>query len=339
MKNINFQRTVEIRDNVDVFVAGGGPAGVASAVAAARNGAKVFLAEKSQCFGGMGTIAKVPAFMRFSDGVNFLAGGIGREIFDSVYGKDTPFETIEFSIDTEKLKRVYDRIVTESGVGFSFESDLIAVEGEEGRPRYAVIKGKEKLFAIEAKIFIDATGDGTVACWAGADSEKGDENGAMVPGTLCTQWANIDWSRAVVELGKDPDNMTLEDYFKQADFEDEIGRYCYPVDIHASAPDEVSKYPDIYENGYEKGKSYGIPFRSLLPKKTENIIVAGRCIGAEREMMGSVRVMPACYITGQAAGTAAAMSALSGTGLRELDIHDLQHKLVKEGAFLPNFQA
>lgn len=437
MKKINFQRPVEIRDSVDVFVAGGGPAGVASAVAAARNGAKVFLAEKSQCFGGMGTIAKVPAFMRFSDGVNFLAGGIGREIFDSVYGKDAPFETIEFSIDTEKLKRVYDRIITESGAGFSFESDLIAVEGEEGRLRYAVIKGKEKLFAIEAKIFIDATGDGTVACWAGADSEKGDENGAMMPGTLCTQWANIDWSRAVVELGKDPDNrmleqafkdnvftikdkalsgmwkhgggigggnighvfgvdgtdersitagiidarrrmpeyqryyneylpgyekakitatadilgiretrrivceynMTLDDYFKQADFEDEIGRYCYPVDIHASAPDEISKYPDIYENGYEKGKSYGIPFRSLLPKKTENIIVAGRCIGAEREMMGSVRVMPACYITGQAAGTAAAMSALSGTGLRELDIHTLQDKLVKAGAYLPNFQA
>lgn len=278
MKNINFQRTVEIRDSVDVFVVGGGPAGVASAVAAARNGAKVFLAEKSQCFGGMGTIAKVPAFMRFSDGVNFLAGGIGGGNIGHVFGVDgTDERSITAGIiDARRRMPEYQRYYNE------------------------YLPGYEK-----AKII--ATAD--------------------ILGIRETR-------RIVCEY-----NMTLEDYFKQADFEDEIGRYCYPVDIHASAPDEVSKYPDIYENGYEKGKSYGIPFRSLLPKKTENIIVAGRCIGAEREMMGSVRVMPACYITGQAAGTAAAMSALSGTGLRELDIHDLQHKLVKEGAFLPNFQA
>lgn len=437
MKEITFQRSIEIRYHADVFVAGGGPAGVAAAVAAARNGARVFLAEKGQCFGGMGTIAKVPAFMRFSDGVHFLAGGIGREIFDSVYGKAAPFEEIEFSIDTERLKTVYDELVTKSGVEFSFESNLIAVEGEKGRLTYAVLKGKENLFAVEAKIFVDATGDGTVSCWAGADSRKGDENGAMMPGTLCTQWVNIDWSRAVVELGRDPDNrmleqafrdhvftvedrglpgmwkreagigggnighvfgvdgtdersitagiidarrrmseyqryyneylpgyenakmiatadvlgiretrriiceytMTLDDYLNQADFDDEIGRYCYPVDIHASRPDEVSKYPGIYEKGYEKGKSYGIPYRSLLPKKTENVIIAGRAIGADREMMGSVRVMPACYITGQAAGTAAAMAAKGGADLRELDVHELQARLVGAGAYLPNFTA
>lgn len=437
MSKIDFKRLIDVRHSVDVFVAGGGPAGVAAAVAAARNGAKVFLAEKEQCFGGMGTAAKVPAFMRFSDGVNFLAGGFGREIFDRVYGKDTPFETIEFAIDTEKLKTAYDEIVMKSGIDFTFESEVIAVEGEDGRLQYAVIKGKENLFAVEAKIFIDATGDGTISYWAGADSEKGDENGAMMPGTLCTQWANIDWSEAVVELGKDPDNrmlekafkdkvftiedkalsgmwkhedgigggnighvfgvdgtdersitegiidarkrmseyqryyneylpgyenakiiatadvlgiretrrivceyiMTLDDYLNQADFDDEIGRYCYPVDIHASRPGEASKHPGIYENGYEKGKSYGIPFRSLLPKKTKNVIVTGRPIGAEREMMGSVRVMPACYITGQAAGAAAAIAVQDGVSIREIDIHKLQEKLVEAGAYLPNFKA
>lgn len=437
MEQINFQRSVEIRHKVDVFVAGGGPAGVAAAVSAARNGAHVFLAEKSQCFGGMGTIAKVPAFMRFSDGVHFLAGGIGKEIFDKVYGKDTPFDEIEFAIDTEKLKIVYDELITESGIDFSFESTVISVESVQGKLKYAVIQGKENLFAVEAKIFVDATGDGTVCCWAGADSKKGDENGDMMPGTLCTQWANIDWSRAVVELGKDPDNrmleqafrdkiftvedralsgmwkhehgigggnighvfgvdgtdersitmgiidarkrmpeyqtyyntylpgyekakmiatadvlgiretrriiceynMTLEDYLHQADFEDEIGRYCYPVDVHSSRPDGETKYPNLYEKGYETGKSYGIPFRALLPKKTENVIVAGRSIGAEREMMGSVRVMPACYITGQAAGTAAAMAAIKGISLRELDVYELQKKLVDTGVYLPHFIA
>ena len=56
-------------------------------------------------------------------------------------------------------------------------------------------------------------------------------------------------------------------------------------------------------------------------------------------MMGSVRVMPACYITGQAAGTAAAMAALGGVSLREIDVHMLQSKLVEAGVYLPNFKA
>ena len=68
------------RDDVDVFVAGGGPAGVAAALSASRQGARVFLAEGTSCFGGMGTAGLVPAFMCFSDGLHFLAAGIGEEI-------------------------------------------------------------------------------------------------------------------------------------------------------------------------------------------------------------------------------------------------------------------
>ncbi len=75
--SIVFQREIPVRHEVDVFVAGGGPAGVAAAAAAGRQGARVFLAEGHSCFGGMGTAAMVPAFMQFGDGENFLAAGIG----------------------------------------------------------------------------------------------------------------------------------------------------------------------------------------------------------------------------------------------------------------------
>ena len=109
MKKISFNKEVPIKYEVDVMVAGGGPAGTAAAVAAAENGASVYLAEKGQCFGGMGTLAKVPAFMRFSDGINFLAGGIGRRIFNALYGSDADFTDIEYPIDTEKLKVIYDK--------------------------------------------------------------------------------------------------------------------------------------------------------------------------------------------------------------------------------------
>ena len=431
---IQFCREVPVRHEVDVFVAGGGPAGVAAALTAARAGASVYLAEKEQCFGGMGTAAMVPAFMRFSDGVHFLAGGIGREIFERLYGPDADDTPIELPIDTERLKLIYDEMLSESTVRFSFENDLLGIEFEGEEIRYAVIKGKESLFAVKANYFIDTTGDGTLAVWAGADFEKGDEAGRMMPGSLCTLWGDIDWSRAVVELGKDPDNrmlgkafedgvftvqdpglpgmwrreddygggnighvfgvdgtdeasitdgimdarrrmgeyeryyrdyldgyenthilasgavlgiretrrivceytMKMEDYLTQADFEDEIGRYAYPVDVHAATIDEKPKYPGIYEKGYEKGKSYGISYRALLPKKTRNLLVAGRCMGADREMAGSLRVMPGCYITGMAAGMAAALASKEHAALRGLDITRLQAALKQAGAYLPN---
>ena len=130
--------------------------------------------------------------------------------------------------------------------------------------------------------------------------------------------------------------MCMQDYFKQADFEDEIGRYNYPVDVHAATVDEKPKYPGIYEKGYPRGKSYGISYRALLPKGTRNVLAAGRCVGADREMAGSMRVMPGCYITGMAAGAAAALAAKEKTCLRELDMKKLQWELKAQGAYLPN---
>lgn len=104
MRSIKYERNIEVKYEADICVVGGGPSGVAAAVSAARSGAKVCLFEKEQCFGGAATAAKVPAFMRFSDGVNFLAGGIGREIFNKLYG-DSEYTPIEFSIPVEKLKK------------------------------------------------------------------------------------------------------------------------------------------------------------------------------------------------------------------------------------------
>ena len=191
MDKIEFRKEIEIRYDVDVFVAGGGPAGVAAAVTAAEMGASVFLAEKGQCFGGAATLAKVPAFMRFSDGVNFLAGGFGRRLFDALYGEDTDYTTIEFSIEVEKLKLLYDQMMLASGASFLFETTLVDVVKEDNRIQYVILKGKETFFAVRAKVYIDGTGDGFMAVAAGEESEKGNENGFMMPGTLCSMWGDI----------------------------------------------------------------------------------------------------------------------------------------------------
>lgn len=433
---VKFERNIRVKYAVDVFVAGGGPAGVAAAVSAARCGLSVYLAEKNQCFGGMGTAAMVPAFMCFSDGVNFLSGGIGHEIFEKLYGPDVDYTVKQFSINSEKLKMIYDEMMCQSGAEFSFESNIIDIICSDGNITHAIIKGKEELFSVSAKWFIDATGDGFLSVKAGADYYKGDGCGHMMPGTLCSFWGDIDWSRAIVDFGKDPDARCLaqafedgifsvkdtslpgmwrmekhygggnighsfgvdgtdedsitrsmidirkriseyeryynqyiegyedakllktadvlgiretrhieceymarnEDYFENTVFEDEIGRFCYPMDVHAydaeGKSDEVS---GIYKKGYPKGESYGISYGSLLPKNTKNLLVAGRCIGAERLIGGSLRVMPCCYITGMAAGTAVVQAEEEKCDIRSINIGEFQYKLKKMGAYLPNY--
>ena len=78
---------------------------------------------------------------------------------------------------------------------------------------------------------------------------------------------------------------------------------------------------------------YGIPYRSILPTKTEGLLTAGRIISATRIAHSSLRVQPICSNIGMAAGTAAAMSALNQTGLRSIDIKQLQDRLASMGLF------
>jgi len=438
---ISFQRQIPIRHTVDILVAGGGPAGFAAAITAARQGRSVFLAEGHTCFGGMGTAALVPAFMPFGDGVNFLAGGFGKELYDRLCeaggtGPEDKRGTLGcVNIQVEVLKRVYDDMAVGSKIGFSFQTQVIGVEAHEGEVLHAVCSAKSGLFAVRARMFVDGTGDGDLAAWAGAPFEKGDANGNLMPGTLCSLWADIDWN-AVRKSGlnqekelprafkdkvftledrhlpgmwrvgqntgggnightfgvdstdersltrallwgrkslleyerfyrqylKGYENMALvasgsllgvresrrimgdyvlglEDFKKRAVFADEIGRFSYPVDIHASTPDaqNFAKFEEEFKTlRYGKGENYGIPYRTLLPKGLRNVLVAGRCISSDRYVQGSVRVMPGCYITGQAAGLAAALAVEKNTDTRGISVPELQSRLKKLGAFLPN---
>lgn len=131
--------------------------------------------------------------------------------------------------------------------------------------------------------------------------------------------------------------MIADDYFARRHFEDEIGSFAYPIDIHAGVSDSkkqaaVEKY--ITQVAYQKGENYGIPYRALLPKNTVNLLVAGRCISADRAMQSSIRVVPGCMISGEGAGTAAALTLKKSCTLRTLDIKELQIQLKKQGAFI-----
>lgn len=113
--------------------------------------------------------------------------------------------------------------------------------------------------------------------------------------------------------------ITKEDVLAGRDFADGIGRYGSLMDVHDKSGKKSLALTEVGGKGW-----FHIPLRSMLPKGTNNLIVAGRCISADYDAQGSVRSQAACMVTGQAAGTAAALAARRNTPPRELDIAALQ---------------
>lgn len=111
-------------------------------------------------------------------------------------------------------------------------------------------------------------------------------------------------------------------------FEDSVALGNYDIDIHSPTGTGTS------HRYFGDGEFYTIPYRSLLPKEYDNLLVAGRCISATHEAQASVRIMPICCCLGEAAGTAVAIAHNTNKNVHTLDIKALQKTLTKNGAVL-----
>lgn len=123
--------------------------------------------------------------------------------------------------------------------------------------------------------------------------------------------------------------LELSDLQSGRHFDDTIALCAYPVDIHDPAGagggvDESAGTANVYE----------IPYRSLVPRDVDGLLVAGRSISASHEALAAVRVMPPAFAMGEAAGTAASLAARSGVTPRDVDIAALRHALRSQGAYL-----
>jgi hypothetical protein len=205
METYRLTRDIPVDDRFDILVAGGGPAGTAAAVCAARLGAKVLLVEATGCLGGMGTSGLVSTFGPVSDGKRMLVGGFMRELVESMFQRGFlgPHVVPEFlygqlnrwvPFQPEALKRVLDDMVQDAGVDVRFFTRLIDAEADGRRVAGAVVSNIEGYRFIRAKAFIDATGDATLSHLAGADCKiilRDIE--AVAPSTLCSLFAGVDW--------------------------------------------------------------------------------------------------------------------------------------------------
>lgn len=165
----------------EVLVAGGGTAGVAAAVSAARNGAKVTLIEKSTFLGGMATGALVTPMMKnATNPKNILTKGLFLEVCERLSkagGGNTFKDGNPGWFNPEIYKCVLDEMCTEAGINLIFDSQIIDVQKSSNYLESIFFLTKGGVYSIEAKEFIDTTGDGDLISFSSVSFEEGsDEN-------------------------------------------------------------------------------------------------------------------------------------------------------------------
>lgn len=208
-----------------IVVAGGGPAGVCAAIAAARMGADVLLVEQYGHLGGMSTVGSVAPWMTFHDkqGKQVILG-IAQEIVDRLvetghsrgHVLDTMGETSTITpFDPEQLKYLMAKMCTEAGVRLLFHTFIFAVEAKDRKITCIKAGNKDGEILLEADRFIDATGDGDIMALSGCAYEKGrSEDGMMQPVTMNFTMTNVDFEKIRLYMKEHKDDFhynTLHD--------------------------------------------------------------------------------------------------------------------------------
>lgn len=199
-------RLIPSDEPYDIVVAGGGPAGTAAAVCAARLGLKTLLVEATGCLGGMGTSGLVASFGPVSDGERMLVGGFMKELLQTMWQRQAfgPHVVQEFldaqlnrwvPFKPESLKRILDEFAVEAGVEIRFFTRVVEAEVQGDLVRGVVLSNVEGLRHVPARTFVDATGDAALAALAGAECKVVlRDTDTVAPSTLCSLFAGVDWS-------------------------------------------------------------------------------------------------------------------------------------------------
>jgi ribulose 1,5-bisphosphate synthetase/thiazole synthase len=201
-----FSRAIPSDAPYDLVVAGGGPAGTAAAVCAARLGLRVLLAEATGCLGGMGTSGLVASFGPVSDGERMLVGGFMKELLATMWEQKAfaPQVTEEYlnrqlnrwvPFSPEHLKRILDDFAVRAGVELRFFTRVVEADVQGRHVQGVVLSNVEGLRYVPAKAFVDATGDAALAALTGAECKVVlRDTETVAPSTLCSLLAGMNWN-------------------------------------------------------------------------------------------------------------------------------------------------
>lgn len=391
-KVIQPQRELAVLHTTDVLVVGGGPAGVAAAVAAKRAGVNVTLVERYGHFGGLWSGGLVLVVIgHIVKGGKQVCMGIGEEMMRRLEKVDRGIVNrrpgVNPTVDAEALKWVMVDMIREAGVDVFLHCWGVDAILRGDAVAGAVFESKSGRQAILAKTVIDATGDGDIFAAAGAefvhckypiglvsrignldkiDQSKAAEDkkkprglGSITP-MKGVNWVNM---RGPEADGLDVAELTrLEMNHRKFIWESTQKIRSRPgheqVYLMETAPQlgvritrilsgvktltmkdfkAETRFPDVVAvGGAWSGdhQEWQIPYGALLPKKIDNLLASGRCISAELKMADLMRVIPICFVTGHAAGAAAAISVQDKCRPRDVDVPKVQELLRQQEAYL-----
>jgi len=395
-------QTVPVVHEVDVLVAGGGPAGIAAALAAAREGADVLLVERYGYLGGMVTGSHVVWVLGMGDGYQPKAKGICQDIrdrFEPLGAVSRSNASGDYAVDPEVFKWQAVEMLEEAGAKVLLHTWAGDPLLSDGRVRGILTESKSGRQAIRAKVTVDCTADADLAHRAGCASENETHDVTLIVRTTGIDREQVaaferehpDQHREIVAAACALNCGTMPDknrYVKQVDVTDaaalsacesqirreyfaalyylrehlpgwekaqiketlpQIGvrqsrrvRGEYTVtdaDLRASRhfDDGIARLGSFllgYKNYDPAGLDYDIPYRCLVPADVDGLLVAGRCVSADYLAANTLRLIVPCFVTGQAAGAAAALAVKAGVQPREVDVAALRAALLRQGVYL-----
>ena len=349
-------RALPVVGRYDVVVVGGGTSGAPAGMASAKSGAKTLIVEYLHELGGVGTAGLISAYWY----------GVRSGYTAHVDAQVNPGKS---AWDPEAKAEWLRRELADCGaeVWFGVLACGALVDGEQVRG--VVVATPEGRGVVLASTVIDATGNADLAAWAGAPTQYGiSETGALnvqIAGfpqrplgqsyvnTCYTMvddsdvvdvWHLMVWKRmelkpeSAFDVGQLVDSrerrrvvgdytLTVEDILSRRTFPDTISHHYSNFDAAAFPDSPLLLVEDA------KGPCFtaDLPYRCLLPRGLEGILVVGLGASAERDAMTLIRMQPDLQNQGYAAGVAAAAAAASGGRTRRVDIKAIQKKLVAEG--------
>lgn len=402
------ERRTPVTDEAEVVVAGGGPAGVAAAIASARLSAETMLIERYGCLGGMATGGLVITLVetkRYGMGVvseilerlgNLGGSSLRRPAsYPNEWKDGASFSGEEcVNVDPELLKYVLNEMVGEAGVDLVMHSVVVGANMDDGVIKNLILEDKSGRHAVAGEMFVDATGDADVAAAAGApynhdmhpwgvnidfrlggvdiarerafreeQPEEHQQNlnelrelvgGRMYWGLSVGE--GIVWGGAphIFEAdGLNPRDLTRVevegrravvkglDYIR-ANIPGMEGAFLLDTSSQVGIRETrrivgeyiLTKEDEIGGRRFDDAIArslFDIPYRCLVSKNVDNLLVGGRCISTTHEAQGPIRNIPPCMVTGQAAGVAAALAVKSGIRPRDLDPQEVIEALIRQG--------
>jgi flavin-dependent dehydrogenase len=342
-------RAIPVLGRYDVIVVGGGTGGAPAGIGAARAGAKTLVVESLHGLGGVGTIGAIAGYY-WGNRVGFTAtiqDGATRWVI-------------------EQRMEWYRQELLKAGADLWYGVIGCGAYVQDNRVIGAVVTTPYGRGVVLAHTVIDATGNSDVAASAGAETIYTDASefgmqGTGLPGhriggtynntdfTIVDETDLVDiWHVMVYSKGKYPDafdhgrlidtrerrmivgdaTITLTDQLNERTYPDSVCRCWSNFDSHGYTVDPylLLEHPD------KKGIGVYIPFRAMLPKGLEGIIVTGLSISAHRDAVPMIRMQPDIQNGGYAAGVAAAMAARDDVPIRQIDVKALQQHLIEIGS-------